>query len=100
MSKRKKLSADFNDQIKLEIGQSFSGVFLECREIQVDGETRLIYTFKQGENEVDMWGSGQLNQYMKKIKPGTMTYIKRVADVPSPTFKGAMMKAFEVEIED
>lgn len=97
---RKKITADFNETVKLEPGQEFSGILLEKRIAEVEGETRPIYTFqKEDGSPVDMWGSGQLNLIMAKVPIGAKTFIKRVADVPSPTFKGSMMKTFEVEIE-
>lgn len=101
---RKKLTTDFNQIVTLEIGQSFDGVYVEMKLIPVDGEMRKLYTFStlvEGEAvEKDIWGSGQFNQYMAKVKPGTHCYITRLDDIPSPTFPNTKMKNFEFEIED
>jgi hypothetical protein len=100
MSKRKRLSTEFNEQISLAVSDKFEGVYLEARTVPVDGQARLIYTFKTNDGkEIDMWGSGQLNQYFNKIKPQTKVYIERTEDIPAPNFKNTMMKTYIVEVD-
>lgn len=99
--KRKKLTTDFNPVVILDIDSTFEGRLLSKRDVIVEGENRKIYTFR-GKNgiEVDIWGSGQLNQYMAKIEVGTYCFIKRTADVPSPSYPKMIMKTYDVEIEE
>lgn len=98
---RRQLTTEFNENVKLEIGQKFEGAFVEKRMVPVDGETRAIYTFaKKDGSQFDVWGAGQLNQYMTKVKPGDYVYVERTADVPSPSFPNTIMKTFIVEVED
>lgn len=100
---KKTLTTDFNEVITLEVGDTFEGVYLDKRPVMVDGDERTMFTFRKGRAadapEVDIWGSGQLKQYMAKIKPGTYVYITRIADTPSPSFKNTMMKTYTVEID-